>query len=542
MVNQILLLNQKSFASLLNWTVIRYASRFGSQSADFDYASDQHRPSSGRRPLGDQLTHYVQYKKKFQRVGGDTQFFSPRGRQSNVTGFGGRPRLDSFGKKKFDMQSLVPVNYEEMQLKAFEKNFYEVHENVVKREQLEIDEWLAKNSSTIRGKDTPRPVLGFDETGFPSKIIEHLCNNFDKPTAIQSIAWPTAMSGRDMISIAMTGSGKTLAFILPAIVHLLNQPQLQPGEGPKVLVLLPTRELAKQVEEVSREYCRMMGLKVTCCYGGAGKMPQENALRAGVDICVATPGRIMDFINDRVTNLHNCTYLVLDEADRMLDMGFEPQIRSIVGQIRPDRQTLMFSATWPVEVRSLAADFLSSPVGLNVGSLDLSANHNIKQNVEVIEDFAKKDRLFVLLNDILKQTEYKTLIFAETKRKVDELTREMRYKGIPALCIHGDKSQKEREWVLSEFRGGKMPILIATEVAARGLDVRDIKYVINFDYPNNAEGYVHRIGRTGRQDKTGTAYTFFTPQDGPKARELVKVLEEANQEVPDVLRRLCQIR
>jgi len=222
-----------------------------------------------------------------------------------------------------------------------------------------------------------------------------------------------------------------------------------------------------------------------------------------------------------------------------LDMGFEPQIRKIVEQIRPDRQTLMFSATWPKDVQDLAATFQNDPVFLNVGSMELSASHNITQHVEVIDEYSKLDRIFELLGGIMKQADCKTLIFVETKRKADELTRQMRANKLPALCIHGDKSQTERDWVLNEFREGKVPILLATDVAARGLDISDIKFVVNYEYPNNSEDYVHRIGRTGRRDLTGTSYTFFTTNNAPKARDLIKVLEEAKQIVPEQLAQLA---
>ncbi|KAF7633844.1 hypothetical protein Mgra_00006702 [Meloidogyne graminicola] len=347
--------------------------------------------------------------------------------------------------------------------------------------------------------------------------MDLLFAHYHRPTTIQNISWPVALSGRDMISIAKTGSGKTLGFILPAIVHTINQIPRHPNEGPIALVIVPTRELAVQVEEVAREYCQMMGLKINCCYGGAARHGQASELRRGVDVCIATPGRLIDFLDSGITNMCRCSFLVLDEADRMLDMGFEPQIRKIVGQIRPDRQTLMFSATWPKEVRALASDFQTNPVHLHVGSLELAANHNIQQHVE-------------------KKT--KTLIFVETKRKADELTRYMRNDGLPALCIHGDKKQREREWVLA-VKASRTPILIATDVAARGLDVDDIKFVINYDYPNNSEDYVHRIGRTGRGDRLGTAITFFTPNNAPKARDLIKVLEEAKQDIPAKLSELA---
>jgi len=277
-------------------------------------------------------------------------------------------------------------------------------------------------------------------------------------------------------------------------------------------------------------------LSMTCCFGGASKGPQARDLERGVDIIVATPGRLLDFLDNGTTNMKRCSYLVLDEADRMLDMGFEPQIRKIIGQIRPDRQSLMFSATWPKEVRTMATDFQKDAAFLNVGSLELAANHNITQVVDIVEEAGKQQRMMKLLNDIMSQPECKTIIFVETKRKADDLTRWMRRDGWPTLCIHGDKNQGERDWVLNEFKGGKTPLLLATDVAARGLDVEDIMFVINYDYPNNSEDYVHRIGRTGRRDKKGTAYTFFTPQNASKARDLIKVLEEAKQEVPQALK------
>jgi len=267
------------------------------------------------------------------------------------------------------------------------------------------------------------------------------------------------------------------------------------------------------------------------------KMQQSRDLSDGVEIVIATPGRLIDFLESDRTNLKRVTYLVLDEADRMLDMGFEPQVRKIASQCRPDRQTLMWSATWPREVQRLARDMCKEdPVHINVGSLDLRTAHTIRQYVEVVQEHDKRGRLKRLLEKVMDGS--KILIFCETKRGADQLTREMRLDGWPALCIHGDKKQEERDWVLSEFKAAKSPILVATDVASRGLDVKDIKYVINYDFPKEIPDYVHRVGRTGRAGAVGSSYSFFTADKFRLARELIQVLKEANQPVPEELEKL----
>ncbi|XP_026862421.1 probable ATP-dependent RNA helicase DDX5 isoform X1 [Electrophorus electricus] len=429
------------------------------------------------------------------------------------------------------------------ELPKFEKNFYKEHPDVARRSLQEVEQYRRSKEITVKGRDCPTPTIGFHEASFPSYVMEVINKqNWTEPTPIQAQGWPLALSGKDMVGIAQTGSGKTLSYLLPAIVHINHQPFLERGDGPICLVLAPTRELAQQVQQVAAEYGRASRLKSTCIYGGAPKGPQIRDLERGVEICIATPGRLIDFLEAGKTNLRRCTYLVLDEADRMLDMGFEPQIRKIVDQIRPDRQTLMWSATWPKEVRQLAEDFLKDYVQINVGALQLSANHNILQIVDVCSDGEKEDKLLRLLEEIMSEKENKTIIFVETKRRCDDLTRRMRRDGWPAMGIHGDKSQQERDWVLNEFKFGKAPILIATDVASRGLDVEDVKFVINYDYPNNSEDYIHRIGRTARSQKTGTAYTFFTPNNMKQAHDLVSVLREANQAINPKLIQMAEDR
>ncbi|XP_028300795.1 probable ATP-dependent RNA helicase DDX5 [Gouania willdenowi] len=429
------------------------------------------------------------------------------------------------------------------ELPKFQKNFYQEHPDVGHRPLQEVDQYRRNKEVTVKGRDCPKPIMKFHEAAFPSYVMDIIVKqNWIEPTPIQSQGWPVALSGKDMVGIAQTGSGKTLAYLLPAIVHIQHQPFLEHGDGPICLVLAPTRELAQQVQQVAAEYGRASRLKSTCIYGGAPKGPQLRDLERGVEICIATPGRLIDFLECGKTNLRRCTYLVLDEADRMLDMGFEPQIRKIVEQIRPDRQTLMWSATWPKEVRQLAEDFLKDYVQINIGALQLSANHNILQIVDVCSDMEKEDKLIRLLEEIMSEKENKTIIFVETKRRCDELTRRMRRDGWPAMGIHGDKSQQERDWVLNEFRYGKAPILIATDVASRGLDVEDVKFVINYDYPNSSEDYIHRIGRTARSQKTGTAYTFFTPNNMKQASDLISVLREANQAINPKLIQMAEDR
>ncbi|CAI7579533.1 unnamed protein product [Penicillium manginii] len=443
-------------------------------------------------------------------------------------GFGGAggDRMSNLG------QGLKQQDWDLSTLPKFEKSFYKEHEDVTARSEEQVQEFRTANKMAIQGTGVPRPVETFDEAGFPSYVLSEVkAQGFDKPTSIQSQGWPMSLSGRDVVGIAETGSGKTLTYCLPAIVHINAQPLLSPGDGPIVLVLAPTRELAVQIQAEITKFGKSSRIRNTCVYGGVPKGPQIRDLSRGVEVCIATPGRLIDMLEAGRTNLRRVTYLVLDEADRMLDMGFEPQIRKIIGQIRPDRQTCMWSATWPKEVRQLASDFLNDYIQVNIGSLDLSANHRITQIVEVMSDFEKRDRMIKHMEKIMEDRSNKILIFTGTKRIADEITRFLRQDGWPALSIHGDKQQQERDWVLNEFKQGKSPIMVATDVASRGIDVRDITHVLNYDYPNNSEDYVHRIGRTGRAGAKGTAITFFTTDNSKQARDLVTILSEAKQQI-----------
>lgn len=464
---------------------------------------------------------------------------SSRGGRGGGGGRGGRGGGGGGGFKK-DYNgpgaSLRKPRWDMNSLPRFEKNFYREHPSVQARSNEEVEHYRKSKEITVNGRNCPKPVQSFEEMNLPdylANIIRKM--NFTEPTPIQAQGFTAALMGRDLVGIAQTGSGKTISFMLPGCIHINNQPPLDRGDGPIVLVLCPTRELAIQVQTVAAQFGSPTRLRSTCVYGGASKGPQIRDLERGSEIVVATPGRLIDLIELRKISMRRVTYLVLDEADRMLDMGFEPQIRKIIEQIRPDRQVLMWSATWPKEVRKLAEDFLVDYVQINIGSPKMHANHNILQIVDVCTEYEKDRKLVQLLEEVMGEKENKTIIFCETKRKTDDITRRLRKDGWPAMCIHGDKSQPEREWVLKEFRSGKAPILLATDVASRGLDIPDINFVVNYDYPNSAEDYIHRIGRTARAERTGTAYTFFTEVNGKYASDLVQVMEEAGQTVPKAL-------
>ncbi|XP_042032641.1 ATP-dependent RNA helicase-like protein DB10 [Salvia splendens] len=395
---------------------------------------------------------------------------------------------------------------------------------------LSVEAYRRRHEITVTGGNVPPPFISFQSTGFPSEILREAQQaGFSAPTPIQAQSWPIANQGRDIVAIAKTGSGKTLGYLIPGFIHL-KEKRNNPKMGPTILVLSPTRELATQIQDEAVKFGKSSRISCTCLYGGAPKGPQIKDLDRGVDIVVATPGRLNDLLEMKRVYLHQISYLVLDEADRMLDMGFEPQIRKIVKEVPPRRQTLMYTATWPKEVRKIAADLLTNPVQVNIGNSDeLVANKSITQHIEVISQMDKRRRLEQILRS--QQPGSKIIIFCSTKKMCDILAENL-YRQFGAAAIHGDKCQGERDHVLNEFRTGKAPVLVATDVAARGLDVKDIRVVVNYDFPTGVEDYVHRIGRTGRAGATGEAYTFFGDQDARHASDLVKILEGANQNVP----------
>jgi len=423
------------------------------------------------------------------------------------------------------------------------KKFYNEHPDVTERSEADAEEYrLCNNRIEVSNFDeddtTPilKPITTFEEAfhQFPGVLDTINKQGFKFPSPIQSQAWPYLLSGKDVIGIAQTGTGKTLAFLLPAMIHIDNQ-KLPRGKrgGPNVLVLAPTRELAQQISMEVAKY-EYKGIKSVCVYGGGSVREQTKVITQGVEIIIATPGRFNDLVSRGTICLDSITFVILDEADRMLDMGFEPQIRKTLLDIRPDRQTVMTSATWPENVRRLARGYMSKPVTVFIGSLDLAAVHSVSQKILKCWNDDKWPKLLEFLENM--KSDEKVICFVMRKTRADFISAELAMRGIIAQCIHGGRDQDDREQALIDLKSGEVRILIATDVASRGLDIDDITHVFNYDFPKDMEEYVHRVGRTGRAGKTGTSITLWDKADWKHADELIEILEEAGQEVPDWLR------
>ncbi|APA12427.1 hypothetical protein sscle_09g071970 [Sclerotinia sclerotiorum 1980 UF-70] len=411
--------------------------------------------------------------------------------------------------------------------------------------QSEIDSFLTTNFITITdplsASAALRPLIKFDYLPITDSAQRAPFKDFKAPTPIQAAAWPFLLAGRDVIGVAETGSGKTMAFAVPCVRYMSSLPKNQKNKGPRAVVVSPTRELAMQSYEQIVKLAKASGLECVCVYGGVPKDEQIRALKTA-DIVVATPGRLNDLINQGCADLSKARYVVLDEADRMLDKGFEEEIRKIINTTPSlgKRQTLMFTATWPESVRELASTFMTSPVKIAIGDNptgDLRANSRIVQKVEVVEPRDKEYRLMQLLKQYQSgsQKDDRILVFCLYKKEATRVEGFIRQKGFRVAGIHGDLSQEQRTRSLEAFKSGNTPVLVATDVAARGLDIPAVKLVINCTFPLTVEDYVHRIGRTGRAGKDGLAITLFTEHDKAQSGALINVLKAANQPVPDEL-------
>uniref|UniRef100_A0A034WDB5 RNA helicase n=1 Tax=Bactrocera dorsalis TaxID=27457 RepID=A0A034WDB5_BACDO len=397
----------------------------------------------------------------------------------------------------------------------------------------------------VEGDDVAPPIRSFREMKFPKGILNGLsAKGIKKPTPIQVQGIPAVLSGRDLIGIAFTGSGKTLVFVLPIIMFALEQEYRLPferNEGPYGLIICPSRELAKQTYDIIMHYskhlqqCGMPEIRACLAIGG---LPVSNAMEViqrGVHIMVATPGRLMDMLEKKMATLDICRYLCMDEADRMIDMGFEEDVRTIFSFFRGQRQTLLFSATMPKKIQNFARSALVKPVTINVGRAG-AASMNVTQEVEYVKQEAK----VVHLLDCLQKTAPPVLIFAEKKQDVDCIHEYLLLKGVEAVAIHGGKDQEERSRAVEAYREGKKDVLVATDVASKGLDFPNVQHVINYDMPDDVENYVHRIGRTGRSNTKGLATTFINKTaEQSVLLDLKHLLIEAKQKVPEFLNELC---
>ncbi|KIY52981.1 ATP-dependent RNA helicase ded-1 [Fistulina hepatica ATCC 64428] len=398
------------------------------------------------------------------------------------------------------------------------------------------------------GAGVPEPITQFTSPPLDPVLIENIgFARYTTPTPVQKYSIPIVANGRDLMACAQTGSGKTGGFLFPILSASFKAGPAPDPEAPSngyyrsrkafptALILAPTRELVSQIHDEARKFAYRSWVRPAVVYGGADINQQLRMMDRGCDLLSATPGRLVDLIERGRISLANIKYLVLDEADRMLDMGFEPQIRRIVqGEDMPgttDRQTLMFSATFPRDIQMLAKDFLKDYVFLSVGRVG-STSENITQKIEYVED---QDKRSVLLDIIASQNKDGlglTLVFVETKRMADMLSDFLIANRLPATSIHGDRTQREREQALLTFRTGRTPIMVATAVAARGLDIPNVTHVVNYDLPSDIDDYVHRIGRTGRAGNTGVSTAFFNRGNKNIVRDLLELLREANQEVP----------
>ncbi|TFL05682.1 P-loop containing nucleoside triphosphate hydrolase protein [Pterulicium gracile] len=446
--------------------------------------------------------------------------------------------------KRAKKKDLATVDHARVNYEPFRKEFYNAPPEIAGMTDEEADLLrLELDSIKIRGIDCPRPVKKWSHFGLASNCLDVIKRlNYTAPTPIQAQAIPAIMSGRDIIGVAKTGSGKTIAFLLPTFRHIKDQRPLEQMEGPIAIVMTPTRELAVQIHRECKPFLKALNLRAVCAYGGSPIKDQIAELKKGAEIIVCTPGRMIDLLtanSGRVTNLKRVTYVVLDEADRMFDMGFEPQVMKIINNIRPDRQTVLFSATFPKAMDSLARKILRKPLELTVGGRSVVAAE-IEQLVEIRTDETKFNRLLEILGQMYNEDpEARTLIFVDRQEAADNLLRELMRKAYLCMSLHGGKDQVDRDSTIADFKSGVVPIVIATSVAARGLDVKQLKLVINYDAPNHMEDYVHRAGRTGRAGNKGTCVTFITPDQDRYSVDIYRAVKASNAPVSKELEELA---
>ncbi|CAH8492355.1 ATP-dependent RNA helicase ddx42 [Schistosoma haematobium] len=440
------------------------------------------------------------------------------------------------GTEKKTIDPLPPIDHSMINYAPFAKNFYVEHAEISSLDEAGVDSLRDKLGLRVSGPSPLRPVCSFAHLGLDEPLMEAIRKaGYIQPTPIQAQAVPLILAGRDVIGIGKTGSGKTAAFLWPLIIHIMDQPELKLGDGPIGVICAPTRELALQIYSEAKKLAKVYNLTVVCAYGGGSLWEQQKACEAGCEILVCTPGRLIDIVKKKSTNLRRVTYLVFDEADKMFNLGFEPQVRSIANHVRPDRQTLLFSATFKRRLERLARDILLDPVRIIQGELG-EANEDITQHVEIFDKIEQKWD-WLTRNLVRLTTEGSVLIFVTRKVHSEEVAQKLKSRDLKVLLIHGDMHQSDRNTVIQAFKRQEAPILVATDVASRGLNIPSIHNVINYEVARDIDTHTHRIGRTGRAGAKGTAYTLFVAGKDPVdfAACLVQHLESGSQTVPQRL-------
>ncbi|RCN46198.1 DEAD/DEAH box helicase, partial [Ancylostoma caninum] len=439
---------------------------------------------------------------------------------------------------------MLPVtDHSKIYYRPFRKDFYVETPEIAKMTKAEVRAYREElDGIEVKGNKCPKPIKTWAQCGVEFKILQQLKkHNYTKPTPIQAQAIPCIMAGRDIIGIAKTGSGKTLAFLLPMFRHILDQPELEELDGPIALIMSPTRELAMQTWKEANKFAKVLDIRVVCVYGGVGISEQIADLKRGAEVIVCTPGRMIDMLaanSGKVTNLRRVTYLVLDEADRMFDMGFEPQVMKIINNIRPDRQTVLFSATFPRQMEALARKILDKPIEIQVGGKSVVCA-DVTQNAVICEEHQKLLKLLELLGIYYEQGN--VIVFVDKQEKADDIVSQLMRNGYSCAPLHGGIDQFDRDSTITDFKTGNIKILVATSVAARGLDVKNLILVVNYDCPNHYEDYVHRVGRTGRAGNKGYAYTFILPEHQERmAGEVCRAFETAGAKPPPELKAMFE--
>ena len=437
------------------------------------------------------------------------------------------------------------VDHADIVYEPFRKDFYVESPDIAKMSKEAVQQLRQElDGIKCRGVNCPKPIMKWTQCGLPvqcAHVIRQLA--FEKPTPIQCQAIPAIMSGRDVIGIAKTGSGKTMAFLLPMFRHIKDQRPIASSDGPIALVIAPTRELSVQIYTECKRFTDIMGLRSCCAYGGAPIKEQIADLKRGTDILVCTPGRLIDVLsanNGKVTNLRRVTYFVLDECDRLFDFGFELQVMRVVANLCPDAQRILFSATFPRPVEALARKILTRPLEISVGGRSVVCDE-VEQLVEVMNESEKFVRLLEIMGEWISQTEardQRMLIFVDRQESAADLSKKLQKRGYNCLSLHGGMDQIHRDITLHDFKTGNVCSLVATSVAARGLDVPQLNVVVNYDCPNHKEDYVHRVGRTGRAGRKGRAYTFVSPEQEKFAPGIYFALKESKANIPEEFKTL----